>query len=312
MTPVVGDNTQRIRFEKPNLEEMTQNFTVVDLHFHSRHSDGSNSIEEIAHYAHKLKIGIAVTDHNAIDGAVEIDRYRDILSIPGIEITSQEGAHVLIYFYDIHSLRTFYDRDVLPFMGCDIMSSTSLKMEEIIARARNYKAVIIFPHPSCAVYTGVCSTYFPEARRRELFQMADGVEVINSGNLKKQNLKCALLGFNLDKSITGGSDGHMLKHMGNVVSYADCRFERRAFLDAVKNKRNKVIGKEINIFRKMTSNGYKIKTNFGNCSGLFEKNIRYGCTLLYTKSKTLHETMRRSLRSRFRQRLKTKLCRYDY
>ena len=223
MTYAVCDNTQRIRFEKPDLAEMTKNYTVVDLHFHSRHSDGSNSIEEIAHYAKELNIGIAITDHNAVDGAVEIDAYKDILSIPGIEVTSLEGAHIIVYFYDIKSLQQFYTQEVQPFMGNDIMSSTTLRMEEIITRARNYRSVVIFPHPSCAVYTGVCNTYFTEARRQELFNMVDGVEVINSGNLKKQNLKCALLGFNLDKAITGGSDGHLLGHMGKVVTYADCR-----------------------------------------------------------------------------------------
>jgi predicted metal-dependent phosphoesterase TrpH len=197
-------------------------------------------------------------------------------------------------------------------MGNDIMSSTTLRMEEIITRARNYRSVVIFPHPSCAVYTGVCNTYFPEARRQELFKMVDGVEVINSGNLKKQNLKCALLGFNLDKAITGGSDGHLLRHMGKVVTYADCRPERRAFLDAVKKKKNKVIGKEVNLFRKMTANGFKLKSNFRNRTDLIEKNIKYGYTLIHTKSKALQENVRRSLNGKLGRRIKTKLYHYDY
>jgi len=162
------------------------------------------------------------------------------------------------------------------------------------------------------VYTGVCNTYFPEARRQELFKMVDGVEVINSGNLKRQNLKCALLGFNLDKSITGGSDGHLLGHMGKVVTYADCRPERRAFLDAVKKKRSKVVGKEINLFRKMTANGFKLKSNFRNRTDLIEKNIKYGYTVIHTKSKALQENMRRSLNGKFGRRIKTKSFHYDY
>ena len=312
MTYAVCDNTQRIRFEKPDLVEMTKNYTVVDLHFHSRYSDGSNSIEEIADYARELNIGIAITDHNAVDGAVEIDAYKDILSIPGIEVTSLEGAHIIVYFYDIQSLRQFYAYEVQPFMGNDIMSSTTLRMEEIIMRARHYRSVVIFPHPNCAVYTGVCNTYFTEARRQELFKMVDGVEVINSGNLKKQNLKCALLGFNLDKAITGGSDGHLLGHMGKVVTYADCRSERRAFLDAVKKKRNKVIGKEINLFRKMTANGFKLKSNFRNRTDLIEKNIKYGYTLIHTKSKALQENVRRSLNVKLGRRIKPKSFHLDY
>jgi predicted metal-dependent phosphoesterase TrpH len=75
------------------------------MHFHSHHSDGLNRIATIADRARELNIGIAITDHNAIQGAVEIDNYKDILSIPGIEVTSAEGTHILIYFYDIEASR---------------------------------------------------------------------------------------------------------------------------------------------------------------------------------------------------------------
>jgi predicted metal-dependent phosphoesterase TrpH len=312
MNGIDNDNTQRIQFEKPDIYEMTQTYTVFDLHFHSRHSDGLNSVEEIARHARALNIGVAITDHNAIEGALRIDACKDVLSIPGIEVTSQEGAHILVYFYDVDSLQCFYHYDIKPFMGSDLMSSTTLRMEEIIARARKYDSVVIFPHPSCAVYTGICNPYFPQERQQDLFRLADGVEVINSGNLKKQNLKCALLGFNLDKAITGGSDGHVLKHMGKVVSYADCRPERQAFLDAVKQKRNKVIGKEVNIFRKMTANGYKLRSNFRNRADLFSKNFHFGYTLIHTQSQKLHNNLRRSLNGKFRQRMKAKMYRYDF
>ena len=36
--------------------------------------------------------------------------------------------------------------------------------------------------------------------------MVDGVEVINSENLNRWNMKSTVLGFNLSKIITGGSD----------------------------------------------------------------------------------------------------------
>ena len=305
-------NVNRICFEKPNLAELTPTYTVVDMHFHSCVSDGMNSIEEIARHAEALNIGVAVTDHNAVDGAVEIDRHVEVLSIPGIEVTSKEGAHVLIYFYDIDSLQQFYTDDVKPNMGSDIMSSTSLIMEDIIERARSYRSVVIYPHPNCTVYTGICNPYFSEDRLERLFAMADGVEVINSGNLKKQNLRCALLGFNLDKSITGGSDGHLLTHMGTAVTYAACRKDRESFLKAVTSKRAKVVGKEIDIFRKVTANGRKLKSSFRNYPDLVEKNIKYGCTVINAKSKSLRENFRRSVNGKFRQRLKDRLYHYNF
>ena len=56
----------------------------------------------------ELGIGIAITDHNEIKGAVAIDEYKDLLTIPGIEITSAEGSHLLVYFYNINELKIFF------------------------------------------------------------------------------------------------------------------------------------------------------------------------------------------------------------
>lgn len=289
------DTTNRIQFEKPNLTELIRQYTVADLHFHTHYSDGNNSIEEIAKQAGKLGIGVAITDHNEIKGAVEIDSYKDILSVPGIEITSKEGTHILVYFYDVKSLKRFYKNDVKPFLGDTVMSSTSLKMEEIIKRARAFKTVTVFAHPFSPVFTGIYNSYFPEERLDRLFKMIDGVEVINSGNLKKWNLKCALLGFNLNKAIAGGSDGHTLVYLGKVVSYAQCKNSRKAFLDAVRKKQNKVIGKEINMLRKVTSNGRKIRTNLKNYPDLVEKNLKYGYTVINLKSKRLKDNVKRRI-----------------
>ncbi len=297
------DTINKIQFEKPNLPELTRNYTAVDLHFHSHHSDGLNSIREIVDRVSELGIGIAITDHNAIEGALEIDKYSSVLSIPGIEITSREGTHILAYFYDVHSLRRFYKRDVEPYMGSDLMSSIALTIEEIVARARAYKSVVIFPHPFCAAYTGICNRGMTKARQETIFEQVDGVEVINSENLKRWNMRCALLGFNLDKAITGGSDGHKLYQLGKVVSYAACRKDRGLFLDAVKNKQVKVIGKEIAILKKVASNGFKLKTSFRNYPDIFEKNIRYGCTVINLESRRFRDNVRRSLNER--------LWRYD-
>lgn len=289
------DRTNRVQFEKPDISELTRHYTVVDLHFHSRYSDGRNTIAQIARRVRQLGIGIAVTDHNDIKGAIEIDRFKSILSIPGIEITSQEGSHLLVYFYDLENLKRFYREHIQPNRGNGPMSSIALPMEEIIDAARTFEGVVILPHPYCAAYTGVCNPQFAMARQKQLFDAVDGVEAINSENLKKWNLRCAVLGFNLDKAVVGGSDGHALYQIGRVVSYADCSKDRKAFLDAVRKRQNKVIGKEIDIFRKVTSNGMKLRTNLKNCPDLIEKNIRYSCSVLNSKSKQLRESIRRRL-----------------
>jgi len=292
------DPLHRIVFERPRLEELNSRYAVVDMHFHSHLSDGHDTIEDIAGRALELGIGVCVTDHNAINGAVEIDRFKSVFSIPGIELTSYEGTHLLVYFYEIKSLLRFYSRDVQPYMGAEVMSSLSLELEEIMCRARRFESVLIFPHPYSGSYTGLHNPYFRKERFARMLEMADGVEVINSENLNKWNLRSALLGFNLNKGITGGSDGHRLMQMGRVVTTADCAWRRRSFLDAVKRRRTRVIGKEIDILRKMTSNGSKLRSSMRHYPDLVEKNLRF----LNTTSRILRENVRRSLDARRRDR----------
>ena len=78
----------RVLFDRPDLPQLKKDHTIVDLHFHSHYSDGLNRIPKIAKRAKKLGIGIAITDHNEILGALEMDAHDDVFSIPGIEITS--------------------------------------------------------------------------------------------------------------------------------------------------------------------------------------------------------------------------------
>ena len=297
-------NPHKILFERPNLAELTKHYTVVDPHFHSHYSDGYNSVHAIATRARELNIGLAITDHNDIRGAVELAGYTGLVNIPGIEVTSREGTHVLVYFYDIKSLTAFYLKDIQPNMGHDIMSSTKLEMEEIIVRARAFETVIVFPHPYSATFTGIHNSYFSEERLDCLFDMVDGIEVINAENLNKWNLRSALLGFNLGIGVTGGSDGHRLAQMGKVVCYADCKKSRRAFLDAIKHNQTRVVGKEIDLIRKVTSNGVKLRTNIKNCPDLVEKNLKYSYTFFNAKSKMFRDNVKRSLNDRIKERRK--------
>jgi len=289
------ETSNRVTFEKPNLSELTADYTVVDMHFHSRHSDGLNRISSIVRRARKLGIGIAITDHNAIEGAVRLDTYADILTIPGIELTSREGAHLLVYFYNIDTLVQFYESDVRPFLGKGAMASLSLDMHGIIRRARQYKSLILFPHPHSAVYTGICNPMISRDHQERLLGMVDGVEVINAGNLEKWNLQCAVLGFNLGKCMTGGSDGHNLFQMGKAVTYADCPPNRKDFLDSVKKQDNWVIGKETAFLQKVTSNSFKIKSSIKNSPHVMGKNIRFSYSIINSRSKRFRDAVKRRI-----------------
>ncbi|MGB5985983.1 MAG: PHP domain-containing protein [Desulfobacterales bacterium] len=293
----------RIQFTKPDLPQLNRSATVVDMHFHSHYSDGANSIPKIAQKARELGIGVAITDHNEIRGAVEMSRIKSVLSIPGIEVTSREGTHLLVYFYLIRDLKRFFNTHIAPHRGPDVMSSTDLEMEELIERARRYESLVILPHPYCAAYTGIFNSYFPEKRLDTVLEMVDGVEGFNGSNLNRWNMRCALLGFNLSKVITGGSDGHSLRHMGVAVTYAECKRRRRHFLDAVKHQQVKIVGKELALLRKVTSNGRKLKSNLKNYPDLVEKNIRYSYVVINNKSKQIRENMFKGINGKRRSHI---------
>ncbi len=297
-TAGAGETNHRVLFQSPDIKQLCQTATVVDLHFHSHYSDGANSPREIAQKAEALGIGVAITDHNSIEGAMALDRQTAVLNIPGIEITSREGAHILLYFYTARALSKFFDAHVQPVLGKERMSSIGLTMEEIIDRARPYEPVIIFPHPFCAMYTGICNPLFSQNRQEDLLGTVDGVEVINAGNLKKWNLKSALLGFNLNKIMTGGSDGHNIYHMGKALTCASTPPDRIAFLDALKSRENRIVGKEMDFIRKIASNGAKFPANMKNSSDLMGKNVRYSYAVFNHNSRRVKTRVQRMLNNR--------------
>ncbi len=68
----------------------------IDLHVHTCYScDGITTPKEVVAYAKRQGLdGVAITDHDTVDGALKLLRNPDLIIIPGIEITTSEG-HVL-------------------------------------------------------------------------------------------------------------------------------------------------------------------------------------------------------------------------
>ena len=65
-----------------------------DLHSHTEHSDGENTIAEMAHFAKSRRLDfLAITDHNTTTHMPEIDAWREppLLLIPGEEGTTYSG-----------------------------------------------------------------------------------------------------------------------------------------------------------------------------------------------------------------------------
>ncbi|HOP75409.1 MAG TPA: PHP domain-containing protein [Bacillota bacterium] len=78
-----------------------------DLHIHSSYSDGTLTPAELVEHAVEIGLdGIALTDHDSVDGipeAIRAAREKNLQLIPGVEITTDYGnqeAHILGYGID--------------------------------------------------------------------------------------------------------------------------------------------------------------------------------------------------------------------
>ena len=79
----------------------------IDLHLHTRYSDGSLTPAEVVALAHHAGVtAMAITDHDIVDGvphAMEAATPLGIEVIPGVELSSrlnEQELHVLGYFFD--------------------------------------------------------------------------------------------------------------------------------------------------------------------------------------------------------------------
>ncbi|WP_165000327.1 PHP domain-containing protein [Anaerophilus nitritogenes] len=81
---------------------------MIDMHVHTNASDGIFSPTQIVEWAYKKGLrGIAITDHDTVDGIVEAvytsKKYGGFLLVPGIEfscIYDGKEVHILGYFID--------------------------------------------------------------------------------------------------------------------------------------------------------------------------------------------------------------------
>ncbi|HLV79579.1 MAG TPA: PHP domain-containing protein [Chthonomonadaceae bacterium] len=172
-----------------------------DLHLHTEYSpDCDTPLERIE--AHCLALGltgIAVTDHNAIEGALRLrDRARTLKVIVGEEVSTLDG--------DVIGL--FLTERIPPRMPA------ILTMEAIHAQG----GLVYLPHPfdhRRARRTGGASL-------ASLVPFLDIVEAFN-GKVGRAhyNDQAAAFALQHDKVAAGGSDAHSLRAIGTVYNAFD-------------------------------------------------------------------------------------------
>jgi len=216
----------------------------IDLHIHSEHSDGENSITNILKQLKKLKIGAAITDHNEIKGAMRATNQKDILIIPGIEVGTIENRHTNLLFYNAKELAEFYNKEIKMYKRKDAFfdwQSTNLKIVDLLDRAEKYNCVIVANHPFNRILKN--KNWYEE--KIPNIKNIDAVEVLNSVITKNSNKVAEKLAEKLNKSKVAGSDAHKLENIGKAGITTEEQ-DVEGILNAIKKGNIKVEGKSYN------------------------------------------------------------------
>ena len=173
----------------------------IDLHVHTIYSpDSLIRPEEVAYYANKRGLdGVAVTDHDRLDGALRMSKEKGFLILPGTEITSSDG-HIL----------ALNIQEPVP---------RGLTAEETVEEIHDAGGITIACHPG-AIFKGSLGNHATS--------MFDAVEVINSSAIPfRYSVKRGeQIASRLKRPRVAGSDAHYGPEIGCAYTLFDA--ERNA------------------------------------------------------------------------------------
>jgi predicted metal-dependent phosphoesterase TrpH len=172
------------------------NLLKADLHVHTRYSEDSISPPPNI-VQHCLKAGIncvAITDHNEIAGAFEVERIAPFKVIIGEEVLTNQGE-VIGYFL----------KEKIP---------DRLSPEETVARIKAQGGLVCVPHPYDRFRSG--AKLRPQALKKILPDI-DLIEVFNSrAMLLRDSARALELAQKQGLPGTAGSDAHIAREIGST------------------------------------------------------------------------------------------------
>ena len=188
----------------------------LDLHIHSQYSeDGAGAPKEIIKILQKKGLqGLAITDHNTVEGGIQAlkSATKDFIVIPGAEISTAEG-HII---------------------ALDIKENISrgLSVEETVEKIIDLGGIPIVPH----LYRSMSG--IKEVKLKRIANKIPAIEVFNACSTPQSNLKAAKVAKKYKIGGTGGSDSHSPKYGGyayTVVNTTD--FSADSIVSEIKKKK---------------------------------------------------------------------------
>jgi len=206
----------------------------IDFHVHTRHShDSLITPEELLFYAKKRGLdGVAITDHDTIEGALKIAKETNFLIIPGIEISSSDG-HII--GLDIQEL-------IPPKLGTD----------ETVDKIHEAGGIAVACHPL---------TFFKESLGKRTNSKFDAIEVINSSAFPfhysvKHNRKLA---SQLGKVQIAGSDAHYGPEIGYAYTLVDAELDFEEVIKALRRGLCQPFGNAIPLSMRLKREFFNLK-----------------------------------------------------
>ena len=234
-----------VQFKEPRFDEIRQDgFCPVDMHVHTRHSDGAHAVDTLVTYAGKKGIGLAITDHNSIRALKgSQDFSKDVLLIPGIELDSLEGPHILLYFYNTDELSDFFSRITREVTAVREYLAPPLPVIKILDIAEDYSCVRVAAHPFgyFGINRGILKCIGNGSLPRDVMERIDAIEAICGGMSRRVNSAAVEYAEKTGIPVTGGSDAHVIPAVGSVVTSVKAGSVEE-FLDGVVQRKAFVTG----------------------------------------------------------------------
>jgi predicted metal-dependent phosphoesterase TrpH len=190
----------------------------VDLHVHTNASVDSSINPKLlvdSLYSHPIIKGVAVTDHNTIEGCKQVQKlaraYNDLLIIPGIEVTTQEGDIILL--------------------GVEEKPTAMQSLQSVVDFAKQRAALIVIPHPYRVSGIGDAAEKIA----------ADAVEIMNPWASHEQNKLAEQLARARGLPGVAGSDAHKPDELWVAFNEVDAEPDVADVLKAIKNGHVKAV-----------------------------------------------------------------------
>jgi predicted metal-dependent phosphoesterase TrpH len=196
---------------------------LLDTHVHSRYSDGRASIEQIVRHCRARGVGACVTDHNEIRGSVLLCERDFSATVPGIEVGSEEGFDLLVYFADAARLEEFYVDLVEPNLRSRFMVRSWVRAADCVKVAGEMGGYTSLAHPFAF---GRKSLDYQMRHRgprfvRRILDKVDAIELYNGGIPRPANAKAQRYAATCEKRLTVGSDSHRVATIGDCGMFLE-------------------------------------------------------------------------------------------